>query len=432
MKPISKVLITSRVFYGWLSLLGVMLVIFVVGGSFVNSFGVFLPVICKEFGWSRASVATALSLGILAFGLPSPLFGFLVPTFGPRVNILLGNFLAALGLAGMSLVQSVGQVYLLYILIGFGAGAGGYIASTTIISNWFIRKRSLMLGMFAACSGLAGFVFPPLTTALIYAFGWRLSWLVLSGIVFVVAVLIGGLLLVRNRPEDMGLLPDGMVEPPFETENIGNSPGEEEEHAVWKARQALRIPTTWLIGLFSAANTFAAGIMGAHQIAYLEDLGFNPMTAASTFSLMAVSNIIGSLSFGSLALRYNIRYLASAGFLSQMTAMTILLTTNNLTMIYVYAVFMGMATGSLMTALPTFVSTYFGRERYAQVVGVVFPFQVVSQAIGATVAGMIYDATSTYRSAFTLAIFFGLTGLMCAFMARPPKPSALEVRYTRA
>jgi MFS family permease len=428
MKPIIKVPITSPVFYGWFALIGVMLVLLVVGGSFVNSFGVFLPVICDEFGWSRAAVATALSLSVLAFGLPSPFFGALVSKFGSRSNIVLGNFLAALGLAGMSLIQDVWQIYLLYILIGAGAGAGGYIASTTLISNWFIKKRSLALGMFAGCSGLAGFVFPPLTTALIYAIGWRLSWLVLAGIVFVGAVLIAGLLLVRNRPEDMGLLPDGMVKPPFETGTIDSSPGEQKGHSIWKARQALRIPTTWLIGAFAAANTFAAGTMSAHQVAYLNDLGYNLMTAASTVSLMAASNFVGSLAFGSLALRYNIRYLASAGFLFQLTAMTILLSTTNLTMIYVYAIFMGIATGSLMTAMPTFVGAYYGRLRYPQVIGVVFPFQVVSNAAGATIAGIIYDTTAAYTSAFTIAVVFGLIGLFCAFMARPPKPSALEVR----
>jgi MFS family permease len=431
MKSIIKVPITSRVFYGWFALIGVMLVLLVVGGSFVNSFGVFLPVICDEFGWSRAAVATALSLSVLAFGLPSPFFGALVARFGSRSNIVLGNFLAALGLAGMSLIQDVWQIYLLYILIGAGAGAGGYIASTTLISNWFIKKRSLVLGMFAGCSGLAGFVFPPLTTALIYAIGWRLSWLVLAGIVFVVAVLIGGLLLVRNRPEDMGLLPDGMVEPTFETETTINSSGKEGEQTVWKARQALRIPTTWLIGVFAAANTFAAGTMGAHQVAYLNDLGFDLMTAASTVSLMAASNVAGSLAFGSLALRYNMRHLAGTGFLFQLTAMTILLSTSSLTMIYVYAVFMGMATGSLMTAMPTFVSAYYGRVRYAKVMGVVFPFQVVAHAAGAMIAGLIYDTTAAYTSAFIIAIILGLIGLFCSFMARPPKPSALEVGYTR-
>jgi len=88
------------VFYGWFALAGVMLVIFVVGGAFVNSFGVLLPVITTEFGWSRAIVAGALAAGIMAFGLPSPLYGVLVARLGPRITLIFGNLLAGLGIAG--------------------------------------------------------------------------------------------------------------------------------------------------------------------------------------------------------------------------------------------------------------------------------------------------------------------------------------------
>ena len=119
-----------RVFYGWFALAGVMLVIFVVGGTFVNSFGVFLPVICNEFGWSRAVVAAALSLGIVAFGLPSPIFGILVSRIGPSNSLIIGNFLAALGMVCLSLVQEIWHLYLFYVIIGLGAGFGGYIPST--------------------------------------------------------------------------------------------------------------------------------------------------------------------------------------------------------------------------------------------------------------------------------------------------------------
>ena len=153
-------------FYGWFALAGVMLVIFTVGGIFNNSFGVLLPAIINEYGWSRAVTAGALSIGIMAFGLPSPLYGILVARFGPRFTLILGNLLAALGIAGVCLVREVWHLYLLYILVGLGGGFGGYISCTTVANNWFVKKRSLALGIFVAAAGLGGFVFPPLATAL--------------------------------------------------------------------------------------------------------------------------------------------------------------------------------------------------------------------------------------------------------------------------
>ena len=363
-----------------------------------------------------------LSLGVLCFGLPSPLWGVLVARFGPRAILVLGNTLAALGLAGMYLVQEVWHVYLFYSLAGLGAGFGGMIAGSTVVNNWFNKKRSLALGVFISCGSLSGFVFPPLTTALISSIGWRMSWLVLAGILFVLTVLVGGLILIRNRPEDKGQVPDGISAKHSEgAETMEYLSGTGEEPVGWQTKQVLRTPTTWLIVAFAAANIFALGTVSTHQIAYMQDSGFSPMTAATTLSLVSGAGIIGSLGFGTLALRFNIRYLASAFFGIQLIALCILLSTKNLAFIYVYSALLGIGNGALMTAMPTFVSDYYGRASYARVLGIIIPFQVVSQAAAATIAGAIYDATTTYTQAFAIVAALSLIGLMCAFMTRQPK-----------
>jgi len=367
-------------------------------------------------------VAGALSAGIIAFGLPSPIYGVLVAKLGPRFTLIFGNLLAGLGIAGVYLVQEVWHIYVLYILIGIGGGFGGYISCTTVANNWFIKRRSLALGIFIACAGLGGFVFPPLTTALISAMGWRLAWLVLAGLIILVAVVIGGVVLVRNRPEDMGQTPDGMPADAFtEMELAESQAAAEEKTAGWSIKQVLKRPTVWFIGGFAAANTFTMGTMVTHQIAYLQDIGFNPMTAATTLSFMSVFSIIGSLVFGALAMRFNVRYLASVAFAIQVTGMVVLLSSRELGLIYVYAAFQGVSNGALTTAMPTFVGDYYPRERYAQVLGVVLPFQVCSNAIAATVAGVIYDATGVYTPAFIAAACFALAGLVFVFMARKPR-----------
>ena len=411
----------NKVFYGWYALAGVMLVIFVVGGSFVYAFAVFLPVLCQEFGWSRAVVAAALSLGVLSFGLPSPLYGILVSRFGPRIALIIGNFLAVLGMACLSIVQQVWHLYVCYIIIGLGAGFGGYIAGTTVINNWFVNKRSLALGMFIGCAGLGGFVSPPFVTALMSSIGWRSTWLILSGIVMVMAVLIGSAILVRNRPEDMGLLPLGVtVEPPSKTEKKEKIPDDRPYPSSAGSGRPLRNLAIWLLAAFSAANAFGNGTVSTHQVAYMQDIGYEPLTAATTVSLMAVFQSVGSLTFGTLALRYHLRYLASFAFVAQIIALTILITATDLAFIYIYAALYGLSAGALVTALPTFVGVYFERDRYARVLGGLFPFHVIAQAAAATIAGAIVDATASYTTAFTIVIFVSIIGLICVFSARPP------------
>jgi MFS family permease len=374
---------TGGRFYGWFALTGTMLVIFAVGGAFVNSFGVFLPVISGDLGWNRGTVALSLSVGVLAFGLPSPLFGIIVKRYGGRLPIILGNLLAGLGLMGVSLVHEIWQIYLCYMIIGVGAGFGGYIPASTIANNWFIKKRSLAMGMFMSCGALGGFAFPPIVAALIEVIGWRMSYVAIGAVALVFAVIIGGVVLVRNRPEDMGQLPDGVS----------------------------------LMGGFAAANAFTLGTMSTHQVAYLQDIGFTSLTAASTISMMSAMSVVGSIGFGSLALKYNPRNLAMVGFASQLAAIGLLLSTRQLGLLYVYAAFLGIGNGALLTAMPTFVGGFFSRRDYSQALGFVFPFQVVSQAIAGFVAGVIYDSASSYRPAFLLLIGFMLLGMFMAFLA---------------
>ena len=174
-------------------------------------------------------------------------------------------------------------------------------------------------------------------------------------------------------------------------------------------------------GGFAAANSYTVGTLVSHQIAYLQDIGYAPMTAATTLSVMSIFSLIGSLGFGFLALRFNIRHLASIAFIVQIIGLAILLTTKELGLLYVFTIFLGLSAGSLTVALPTFVGAYYPRERYARVMGVVFPFQIISNAGAATIAGLVFDATSSYTPAFIAAGCFSLAGLFFAFMTRRPK-----------
>jgi len=412
----------GRVFYGWIALVGAALVYFTGCGTFFYSYGVFLPTMCDELGWSRAAMAAGLSLGTLTFGLPSPLIGASITRFGPRINMVLGNLLVALGLAGMSQAQEVWHIYFFYSLGGLGLGFGMYMACTTVVNNWFIRKRSLGMGLVVAAGGLGGFAFPPLATWLISAVGWQMSWVALAGIHLMFAVLIGGLLLVRNKPEDLGQVPDGIsIEPAGGEEGIDHHSRVYQSQVDWQTKSAMREPVTWLIATICAANFFAIGTVTAHQVAYLKDVGFTPMIAAMVLSLVSGMSIAGRLGFGALAVRFEVRQLAITSFVVQLVALAILLTTRNLTLIYIYAGLFGISYGALITALPTFVGGYYGRIYYAQILGIIFPLSTVAEAVGPVLAGAIYDATTTYTLAFAIVAVFSLVGLVSAVLARPPK-----------
>ena len=413
---------TGHVFYGWIALTGVALIAFAVGGVFTYSYGVFLPVMISEFGWSRAITSVGLTIGMLAFGLPGPLTGALINRFGARINMVLGSLLCALGLAGMSLVQEVWHVYLFYGLTGLGAGVGGFLTCTTVANNWFVRKRSLAMGIFSAAAGLGGFAFPGLEAVLISSIGWRMAWVVLAGTIFVVGSLIGGLILVRNKPEDMGQVPDGIAFEPFEEpvkESSLSAVGENPDD--WRTWQALRTSAFWLIAAFGAANYFVLGTMIGHQVAYIQDLGFSPLVAALTMSMVPGIGIIGRLGFGGLALRFNMKKVVIFSFIMQLVSLFILMATSNLALIYVYAALFGISNGAIMTALPTFIGAYYGRASFAQIQGIVYAVGMAALAVGPLIAGALYDASGTYAWVFVIIIAGSILGLICTVMTRQPK-----------
>lgn len=412
----------TRVFYGWIVLSGALLAQILAAGSFTHSFGVFFPEITAEFGWSRASLSLGFSLGIMAYGFLSPLWGVLVTRFGPRKSIIAGNFLAAIGVAGLSLVQEIWQVYILYITIGLGIGLAGFVATTTLANNWFIKKIPLVMGFVAAAGGLSGFIFPPFTTALISSIGWRFSWLVLAGLMLAGAVILGGGIMVRNRPEEKGEVPDGNADRGFMSAGSSSElsqPSTSETRL--KLSNILRIPSFWSIGTFAAASGCAIGTMTTHQVAYLQDLGFSPMVASTTLSVWAILSVISSIVFGILALRYSLRVMTSIAFIVQIIAMIILLTSRDLSWLYVYSALIGVSIGALVAALPTYVGVYFGRTHYAQIVGLIFTLHILAFSIGGPLGGIIFDITNSYTPAFIIVAAFSTLGLMCVYLTRTVK-----------
>ena len=412
-------------FYGWFVLAGAMLVFFTSSGTFFFSYGVFLPVMSDYLSWSRAAVGAGLSLGLLTFGLTSPLIGASIAKFGPRKNIIFGNSLAALGMFGMSQCSELWHLYFFFgVLVGLGAGFGMYLAGTTLVNNWFIDKRSLSMGFLFGVNGLAGFVFPPLAAWLIASVGWQNTWIVFGGMNLTFAVLIGGLVLIKNMPEDLGQVPYRKIVETGSSSRVEDliKSNSDAKSTYWHIRQAIREPALWLIMLIGATNYYAFGTMTAHQIAYLKDIGFSVIIAALLYSLVSGMGIIGRLGFGALALRINMRKLIITSFVLQICAFIILLTTRNPILIYLYAVLFGISGGAIVVAFPTIVGEYFGRTSYAQIMGFALTVGIVGESIGPVVAGIIYDTTTAYTLAFMLVTAVSLLGLTCAIFLRRPRP----------
>jgi cyanate permease len=217
-------------------------------------------------------------------------------------------------------------------------------------------------------------------------------------------------------------VPDGFKsEQKEDKKKIKPDPKKNENQDEWHIKKILKMPVTWLIFIFIIANSVVLGIMNTHQIAYLQDLGFSPMTAATTMSILAAASIAGSLTFGALAFRIDLRYLGASAFILHLVGFVILLTSRELVWLYVFSALVGMGYGALLTAFPTFIATYYGRQLYAQIMGVAVTIHSLGNAVAGAIAGEIYDAAGSYTLAFIFTVVFILIGLVSIFLTRRPK-----------
>src|SRR5499426_809177 len=194
-------------FYGWV----VVAVVFVTMGVGVNArtaFSLLFPPILAEFGWERGVTAGAFSFGFIVSAALSPSLGKLMDRRGPRVVMELGVLLMGVGLLLATFVREPWQLYLTQgVMVGGGSVCLGYTGQGLFLPHWFVRRRGLAMSLAYSGVAVGSFVILPWMQFLIGRSGWRAAcW----AVAIVVLVLLAPLnLLVRRRPEDMGLAPDG-------------------------------------------------------------------------------------------------------------------------------------------------------------------------------------------------------------------------------
>src|SRR3954453_9991806 len=194
-------------FYGWV-IVAVTFVTMAIGGNARTAFSLLFPPIIDEFGWERGVTAGAFSFGFLVSGALSPMIGRMMDRAGPRAEMELG---VALMSGGLLLAPLATQPWHLYLTIGVLVGGGsvclGYSGQALFLPNWFLRRRGLAIGLAFAGVGIGSVTVLPWVQAMVERTGWRTACTAVGLVVLVVLVPIN--LLLRKRPQDMGLLPDG-------------------------------------------------------------------------------------------------------------------------------------------------------------------------------------------------------------------------------
>ena len=261
-------------FYGWVIVV-VTFVTMAIGVNARTAFSLFFPPIVDEFGWERGVTAGAFSFGFIVSAAVSPLIGRMMDRFGPRGVMELGVALMA---GGLLLAPLTTQPWHLYLTIGVMVGAGsvclGYSGQSLFLPNWFIRRRGLAIGLAFAGVGIGSVTLLPWVQLMIEQTGWRTACTAMGIMVLVVLAPIN--LLLRKRPEDIGLLPDGDAAPTATSAKpVSNIVDPVWAGTDWTLRRALRTARFWWISLGYFCGLYVWYAVQVHQTKYLLDIGFS-------------------------------------------------------------------------------------------------------------------------------------------------------------
>jgi MFS family permease len=420
-------------FYGWI-IIAVTFVTMAIGVNARTAFSLLFPPILGEFGWDRGVTAGAFSFGFVISAIASPLFGRLMDRLGPRSVMELG--VALMG-SGLLLAPLTTQPWHLYLTIGVLVGAGsiclGYTGQSLYLPNWFHRSRGLAIGLAFAGVGVGSVTLLPWVQLLIDASGWRAACTAIGLLVLIVLVPIN--LLLRKRPEDLGLLPDGDAAPSASVPKpISNVVDPAWAGIDWTLTRAMRTARFWWIAIGYFAGLYIWYAVQVHQTKYLLDIGFSPAVAVWSLGAVSTLGIPGQIFLGYLSDRIGREWvwaIGCAGFAICFAALIALAQVHSLALIYLMVFTQGALGYGLTSVMGAIVVEIFQGKHYGSIFGTIQVAALSGGAAGPLVTGVLHDLTGSYSQAFGIAIAMCVLSAIAIWRASPRKIRAVAGRLHR-
>ena len=413
-------------FYGWY-IVGVgFLSQLVCAFQFSSTLSVFLKPMTESLGVSRGLFSLLRSGEILIGAAMAPVIGPMVDRYGGRWLMVAGALVAGSGFLLLSQVAEFWQFLLFrWALVTIGATFMCSMVITVTISRWFVRKRGRAIAIASLGQGLSKVGIPLLAASLFVWLGWRGTWAVF-GLITLVLVTVPALVFMRSHPEAMGLYPDGLPTPyePSSSSASGVQPFTVQAappDRVWTRAEALRTRTFWLIALtFGVANVGVAGL-NLHVFAYVNDLGYPAIVAATVMSIIAFTQLASTLLWGFLSEHADIRRTTMLEFLFQAIGLSIAITATELVFIYAGFFLYGIGLGGSQVLQEIIWANYYGRISLGTVRGLGLLITFAFGAVGPPFFGFLFDVTKSYTTSFVLFDIALLTSAVSILFLRPPE-----------
>ena len=409
------------IYYGWV-VVGVVFVTMAICVNARTAFSLLFPPILDEFGWERGVTAGAFSFGFIVSAALSPLLGRLMDRRGPRVVMELGVAATAAGLLLATFASQPWHVYLtLGLLVGAGTTFTGYTGQALFLPNWFVRRRAFAMSIAFAGVGVGSIVLLPALQTFVERSGWRAGCSLLGVMVLVVLVPLN--LLLRRRPEELGLAPDGDADTPAAAQgrrvNVVDSAWAATD---WTLARAIRTARFWWIAVAYFAGLFSWYAVQVHQTKYLTESGFSAQEAAWALGAVSLAGVPGQIALGWLSDRLGreiVWAIGSAGFCITYVALLALPSHPGPLLLYTMVIAQGALGYGLSSVVGAIPAEIFEGRHYGSIFGTLMVSALAGGAVGPWLTGVVHDRTGHYTLAFWAAIGCSLLSAFAIWRAAP-------------
>lgn len=364
----------------------------------------FYPLWVKEFGWRRDQIIFGNTLSKIVVG---PILGFVagwaMEKYGPRLVMLLGALGAAAAMLGFSVMNSTTALYGFFFFNALGYLCAGPLPNQVLLSHWFSRLRGRVMGIAYVGIGVGGMLVPWIVRYFNQEFGWRGSLKALAGLFAV--VMLSALVIIKRRPADLGLFPDG-DEQPATTANPNAKP--------ISLNRIIKTPAFWLLAAGSVFSISAIGGVMQNLALYIADIMPKEqadLTKTTISSITLGASITGRIVMGLLADRFTKKYVMLVTYLIVGLSIPLLIFAKDYpALLYVFAVTFGFGLGADYMLIPLMAAECFGLAALSRVLGVIIMSDAVGEATLPTLVASIRETTGSYAYGFAMITGLALLG----------------------
>lgn len=386
----------SKIYYGWWIVIALAITETISWGIVYYAYSVIITTLKAEFGWTRAQVTGAFSLALLISGGMAVPVGFWLDRYSPRELMTIGSIVATTLMFVLSRVQTLTQLYLVWIGLGITAATILYEPAFVVVAKWFEHRRSTALMVITLAAGFASTIFLPLTAWLVGLYGWRQAMVWLAMILAVTTIPLHALIL-RRSPAHMELSDDGQLSPPSQEP----SPSAQTEITLGRV---LRNPVFWSLSIALSLGSMAAIGIRVHIIPFVEDQGFSPEYAAWIGGLIGAMQVFGRILYAPTGGKFSSSTMMILIFGLQAVALGILLIRPSESGIWTFVVLFGAAYGASTLARPAILADQFGSAYYGRISSIQYVFQTIATTSAPYGIALLYTSFGNHYNPALLVL----------------------------